>query len=341
MAFSLCKICNKSFNVESGRFNRHLETDHKMTVKDYVIITEYNNVTPKCNCGFCEEEPNFRRGKFSKYAIGHEKYEYRQSQWIKKYGIPTCKTCGNEVKFGRGIPNTYCSFKCFPSFWNQEKVRKTVNERYGVDNVFQLQEVKDKSNLKIDKKANTKKAISTKMIAYGNKMGDLEKMKATMRFNHGVEHYSKTPKFRKDASERLKKDNPMYDDITAQKASDTYTERVLNGTIQLFKTKKYKDTNLNYQSSYEKEFLEICEAKGILSCIENGHSYKYLDKMHGRNLITDFSYQNYEIEIKSSWILEKQGGIEKIEAKRSTVENSGKNYILILDKNYQEFLEII
>lgn len=58
-------------------------------------------------------------------------------------------------------------------------------------------------------------------------------------------------------------------------------------------------------------------------------------------MITDFSINNYEIEIKSSWILKKQGGIKKLNEKRKAVELAGKQYIFILDKDYSEFLEII
>ena len=43
---------------------------------------------------------------------------------------------------------------------------------------------------------------------------------------------------------------------------------------------------------------------------KNGNAYKLEDNVH--KMITDFSINNYEIEIKSSWILKKQGGIKKI-----------------------------
>jgi len=48
----------------------------------------------------------------------------------------------------------------------------------------------------------------------------------------------------------------------------------------------------------------------------------------------------YEIEIKSSWIMKKQGGPSVLFTKRDAVENTGKKYILILDKDYSEFLTI-
>ena len=50
--------------------------------------------------------------------------------------------------------------------------------------------------------------------------------------------------------------------------------------------------------------------------------------------MTDFSIDNYEIEIKSSYIMKKQGGIDAVFAKKKAVETSGKKYIFILDKDY-------
>ena len=65
---------------------------------------------------------------------------------IKKNGIPKCPTCNKDITiWHRDIPNKYCSSSCKPSMWNQDKVRETVKEKYGVDNVFQLEEIKVKS----------------------------------------------------------------------------------------------------------------------------------------------------------------------------------------------------
>ena len=53
-----------------------------------------------------------------------------------------------------------------------------------------------------------------------------------------------------------------------------------------------------------------------------------------RNVDLDF-----EIEIKSSYILKRQGGLKKLFAKKRAVEITGKKYIFILDKDYREFEE--
>ena len=52
---------------------------------------------------------------------------------------------------------------------------------------------------------------------------------------------------------------------------------------------KYMDTNLYYQSSYEKHFLDLCKELGIIDKVKNGNSYDYLieDKQYGHRLLTD------------------------------------------------------
>ena len=87
----------------------------------------------------------------------------------------------------------------------------------------------------------------------------------------------------------------------------TFTSPELNQNIEIFnknqinrfKTKKHN--NLYYKSSYELDFIMICEEKNIL--IENGPTIKY--SMFGKNKIyfPDFYIPklNLIVEIKSSY----------------------------------------
>ena len=142
-----CKICNKEFkNNLGGQLTLHIEKEHDLLYEDYYIKYYLNGIEPKCSCGYCNERPNFYRGKFKKYAIGHNKFDWIEKKHIEKYGNSKCQNpkCNNIVKFHRGKPNKYCSAKCEPSTWNQEKVKKTVKEKYDIENVFQLDEIKEK-----------------------------------------------------------------------------------------------------------------------------------------------------------------------------------------------------
>lgn len=286
-----CKICGEEHHKQSGFLTRHIQEVHGLTLEDYVIKTEYNNVSPICKCGYCNERPNFYRGKFKDYAIGHQEYSYIKEQYIKLNGIPKCPTCDKDIlKWNRGKPNKYCNIKCRPGTFNQEKIDKTVKNKYNADNVFQTDKVKDK-------------------------------IKKTMQKRYDVDYPGQMYKNRIASSKRMIKFNKNW--------------------FKNIRIKKYKDTDLYYQSSYELEFLELCEANNIIDRISNGNSYKYLTKEFGHNLLTDFCIDNIEIEIKSSYILKKQGGMQVLNAKREAVESASKRYMFLLDKDYSEFLQYI
>jgi hypothetical protein len=351
-----CLICNEEYNFNTGYFTIHLVKIHNLSLEDYIIKYDLNGIAPICECGFCQERPLFYRGKFFKYHKSHNTYEYLQKQWLLKYGEPKCPTCGNIItKWNRGKPNVYCKISCQPSQWNQEKVKNTVKQKYQVDNVFQLKEIKEKSkasfyknhNVKPDdteklklikQDINNKKKI-TKKEKYGNEnYVNLEKIKKTITEKYGFEHASQIPINRINASVRMKKNNPMFDRIVVEKNCKT---NMMNEKKYYFNTQKYKNTELYYQSTYEYDFLELCEHLNILKKVKNGNVYKYdTDNKNKHWLITDFSIGNYEIEIKSSYILEKQGGYHILNAKQKSVESYGKKYLLILDKNYDDFLKI-
>jgi hypothetical protein len=301
-----------------------------LELKDYVIEYELDE-KPLCKCG-CGEVPNFYRGKFKEYVTEHNTLKWKKKRWIKDNGYPMCPVCVNIIeKWHRGVPNKYCSKECMYSVidnFNQEKISNNIKEKYGVDNVMELDWVREKQKRNLQEKYKKdfiniqNKFKQTNLEKYGVEYPQTltkfkDKQIESMIKNHGVEHFSKTEKFRKDSSDRMFKNNPMFDPLVADKASKTYIQNVLSGKIKLYKIKKYKDTDLNYQSSYEYEFLELCEELDILNDIKNGNSYEYLDedKDFGFRTLTDFTYKHIEIEIKSAWILEKQGGWDKIYAK--------------------------
>lgn len=334
--FKICQICNQEYCYTSGHFSIHLEKEHQLTLKDYVVKFELSGITPKCDCGLCNEDAPFIRGKFKTTHKQHMRFDWIKEQKIKLYGIPKCPTCDKEItKWNRGEPNKYCNIKCRPSCWNQDKVKKTIKERYGVDHNMHVKEFKDKVQINHkriwdeDYELLMNKMKQTNLEKFGTEFASQNedvkrKQNETIFKNYGVTHYSKTQKFR-DQHSKL-----MIDNLS------------MNNDNHIIKTYYYKDTKLYYQSSYELEFLELCEKLNIIDKIDNGHSFHYLEKYEecGFRLITDFSLDNYEIEIKSTYILEKQGGYDVLNYKKEAVESTGRKYLLILDKNYDEFLNI-
>ena len=331
----ICKICNQEFkNNLGGDLTKHINDVHDMSYENYYILTELNGIEPKCQCGLCNEKPNFRRGKFSKYAINHEKHEWQKNKYIEIYGQPKCQNheCNNYVKFHRGKPQKFCSHKCQPNNWNQDKINKTVLIKYGVENVFKLDHIKLKSTQKLIDKYGVNhpllsdelkmKSKKTSLLRYGCENPQSldcvkEKQKETIMKKYGVYHYSKTNTFKEIASKNMCKYN--------------------ENTMSNHKIRYYKNTQIYYQSLHEYRFLEYCEMHDLLQFVENSPTFKYMNnKWH----LPDFKFKNqFIIEIKSSYWLKRQGGLEKIKIKKESVESKGYQYIFILDENYEEFIK--
>lgn len=330
--YKKCEICDLTFHYQSGGFTNHLENNHNISLKEYIIKYELNEQTPKCQCGYCDEDAPFYRGKFLQKIGEHQKYKWIKEQYIIKNGMSKCTTCGKEVNWTRGLPNKYCSFKCLPNNWNQDKVKETVKNRYNVDVISQLDEVKhkisekNKNNYLLKKDEIVEKFSNTCMknlgVDFPVKSTDVQsKMKITCMERYDVTHPSKLLKNRNNSSLRMTQNNSYFD------------------FKNCYKVKKYKDTELCYQSTYEYHFLDFCEKNNIIDKIKNGNIYDFLleECDYGFRTITDFCIDDIEIEIKSTYILNKQGGKKVIDIKRNAVERSDKKYLLILDKNYDEF----
>jgi hypothetical protein len=353
MDYIKCEICKKEYHKQSGSFTRHLLKEHNISLEDYIALVKYNATKPTCKCGFCDLPAPFNKRKydFNNYIDEHRNFSWKKEQWILKYGKPMCPTCGKEIlSWYRGAPRKYCSLKCKPNNWNQEKIKQTVLERYGVKNVFSIPAVKNEIRKKVlpHIKNMARKAVQTKRTSNKKDPWGINKMQQTCIKKYGVNHPSKILKNRLLSSKRMKLKNPMCNKKIANKMSKTYCENLLKGKHNLFKTKKYLNTTITYQSSYEYDFLELCRKLEILQYIDNGNCYHYLRKditkyKPGFRLITDFYIKklDLEIEIKSSYILEKQGGLIIQKCKNNAVVNSKKNYLLVLDKNYKNFLTLI
>lgn len=124
-----------------GDLTKHLLNAHNMTLENYVILTEYDNINPICECGFCLDRPEFYRGKFKKYAYGHTSAEWYQKNYIIKYGHPICEECGNMVEFrtGRKVFPRFCSTKCSGTH-NKDtiisKMRPKIIDRFAYSNEY-------------------------------------------------------------------------------------------------------------------------------------------------------------------------------------------------------------
>ncbi len=102
-----------------------------------------------------------------------------------------------------------------------------------------------------------------------------------------------------------------------------------------FYSRKFKNTNINYRGSYELNFLE--KYYNIYSDLKNGDTIKYKFKEKDKIYFTDFYIPslNLIVEIKNSYLAKKDAKI--LESKKHACLNFGYNFLMIIDKNYDEF----
>lgn len=151
----------------------------------------------------------------------------------------------------------------------------------------------------------------------------------------------------KNRSKRMKGNNNISKiPSVKEKAKQTYIENSKKGIHSFetqYKKKKYKETNLIYQSSYELDFLNMCEENNLLHRITNCHCFTS----------EEYPYNYYEpdycldnqtiIEIKSWYIenLQEKKCPGLLTLKKNLIESEGYNFMYIRDKNYDNFLEFI
>lgn len=203
-----------------------------------------------------------------------------------------------------------CCKKCAP-----KKYKETCQEKYGVDNTSKLPEIHDKiketcltkygdKNFRNPEK--TKETISLKDDNYYSNIH--EKYKKTCLERFGVENSSQSPEiFKKQQKARLK-------------------------------IKKYKNTNLYYQGSYELDFLDNFHNQIE---IENGHYIKYDYNGKNKTYFPDFYLPklNAIVEVKSSYIYNRW--LNKNLAKEKSCIEQGYSFIFIINKDYTDLIKFI
>lgn len=150
----------------------------------------------------------------------------------------------------------------------------------------------------------------------------------------------------KQASIRATLNNPGNAPGSRKKARETYiknSELGLHNSETKFKKKVYEETSLMYQSTYELDFLKLCDNLSILNRIKNspclsGENYPY--NFYAPDYILD---NEYVIEIKSWYIenLQEKRCPGILQLKEQLVIDKGYKFLYIKDKDYSNFITII
>lgn len=222
------------------------------------------------------------------------------------------------------------------------KSKQTWLSNYGVENPSYSEEVKQK---RVDTKLkkfgfinnSQTKEWKDKIIGIWNSRTEEEieninkKRSITTIDKYGVENYTKTEDFRqKYISTCLLK----YGYESHNQSPEVHQLQQISG----LKTKKYNNTELTYQGTYELDFLERYYNKVI---IEKTNPIQYQLNENTHYYHPDFYLPDYNliIEVKSSYTYEYD--LDKNLEKKQYSIKSGFNFIFIIDKDYSELESIL
>jgi hypothetical protein len=314
-------------------------------------MNETNRTKVRCECDYCglvntitwsNYVLQINRIDVKIYSCHKCHYNKSKMVFMEKYGVD-CVLKSEEIK---------------------NKIRDTNLKKYGVDCVFKSEEIKDKIRDTNLERYGVDSILKSKEIRDKSKNTNLER--------YGVDNpFYSDSKFRKDINDKLKislnKDfvkekrketcfekygfsNPMQVDNIKKKCKNTNFEKygtrhpMQSGLVfdrmmkSAFKYKTHKGSNIDYQGTYELDFLERYYEKLNISKIEPIR-YKHNDKYHYYH--PDFYIPEYNliVEIKSTYTYNYD--LERNQAKYDYSIRAGYNFIFIIDKDYTDFEELL
>jgi len=304
---TICSICGKINIIPYCSYTIKIEKYGYTTCKGkcssekikQTSLKKYGTEHPTQNDRVKE---NYKQTIIKKYGVNHYSQtdeflkKYKQTN-LEKFGTEYCSQ-NNKVK--EKVKETCLKkYGTICSLHNKEineKTKQTWIKNYGVNHPNQNEKIIEKTKQTNLKKYGSSCSLQNKEIK--------EKSKQTCLKKYGVEHPFQN-----------------YEILSKQQKSAK-------------KRKIYEQTNLFYQGTYEKDFLE--KYINILD-INNGPTVKYIFNDEEKIYFSDFYIEskNLIIEIKSDYIYKLQ--LDKNLTKRNTCLKKGYNFIFIINKDYKEF----
>ena len=208
------------------------------------------------------------------------------------------------------------------------------------------------SNFQVNRKAGIKEFLdSDESLEYRkSQSGNTKRQHKETNLEDKIREYFKSAFLGSEDQQNRKLrasiNNPGSSQEVREKIKNTYlknSELGLHNKETKFKKKMYRNTGLIYQSSYEFDFLELCNELNVLDRIKNSPCFSDKDypyNFYAPDYILD---DRYVIEIKSWYIENLQEkrcpGLLKI--KEELVIKKGYKFLYVKDKNYTSLLRLI
>lgn len=312
-------------------------------MKNFKINEDGLFVCEECNKVF------HKKDKLSYHInLKHNGTKDYYDKYLKEEGEGLCKICNNETKF-TGFKYTYdkCCCKNCQKVYRKIQTEKSVIKIYGVKNASESKDIKDKIKLSWSKKTKEdrynirKKIENTWSDKYGTSNIMLlpfikEKVIKTNNIRYGFDYAIQNNNIKNKVKTSLQK--TLYERYGVKNVSQVPEFFEKNQKNQL-KLKQFRNTDINYQGSYELDFLNNFYDK--FNDIKRGPTIKYILNNEKKVYHSDFLIPSLNLVIEIKNINLYKNDIQKITAKKKYTIENGYDYILILEKNYNEFLEFI
>lgn len=363
-------VVPKYINYWSKILNREVKKGEILKI-DPKLLPKRSKKKIKVQCQICG---NIKEINISSYWINIEKYNFYSCSQKCSYKTKNIKTnlekynvesyTQTEEYLEKSKKTKYEKYGD-ENYINTDKIKKTNLERYGVEYYMQTDDfIKKSINTNLEKygverplqnKEIKEKWIRTNLEKYGYKTPLMDnnvknKISNTKLKKYNDKNYNNRYKYKETCMKLFGFENPMKNELIKRKLMNIIYEKYgVYYPAQLpeiydkmlksgLKIEKYKDSELYYQGTYEKDFLDKYYDK---IKIIRGKSIKYVYKSKEHIYYPDFYIKdlNLIVEIKSlKWFNEH---LDKNLEKEKACKKLGYNFIFIINKNYIKFEELI
>lgn len=299
-----CMICNKPYSTLS-HLSRHVSQFHE-NKKLY-----YDTYMKKEGEGFCAE-CGLPTSYTDSWQHGYLKY---CSKKCKKIGVAKSLEKSSLEIYGETNPNKTKKVR--------NRIKKTNKKRYGNSCPMQNSQIQQNIREKNLKNLGVELPFQSQKIQ--------KKGAKTRKELYGFEYtYQSSELYDKCKSTMIKRYDVEY---------PSQSEILFNkGQKSALILKKYKNSGIYYQGSYELDFLEKYDPQfDIQRASFIKYSFEKIQKIYYPDFL--IPSLNLIVEIKNQYLVKRDR--DKIEAKKRATISMGFNFIMIINKNYEEFEKLI
>ncbi|MEM4260988.1 MAG: hypothetical protein QXG00_07140 [Candidatus Woesearchaeota archaeon] len=286
-------------------------------------------------------------------ALNPKRNEKIKNTSLKKYGSEHY-TQSKQYKFF--CKEQYKKLGYRPGGFNTPENKKAIKEKYGVDNVFQSDEIKKKIKSSMQKRYGVdspqqnkiirNKSKETQIKCYGQDGFNPTKTKQTLQKKYGVDNPLKSKKIRNKIKNILIKrygveyalQNPeIYEKCILNKIKNSYKfKEYISPTGKKYRVKGYEGNVIDYliqAGINENDFTNLRIEIPTIEYYFDGKKRIYYPDIFIRS-------KNMLIEVKSTYSYMKE--MDKNLAKQNSCKRAGYNHIIIIwDKKNDHIFEII